>query len=190
LIGAAALAPVAMGGPPGWLRTTEEAPATAGTTVTLQVDLGARRLTVRENGQVIRTYVVGVGKPGHLTPEGSYDVRTIQWNPSWVPPDSDWAQGLEPRGPGDPQNPMGQVKIFFREPAYYIHGTPNEESLGGAVSHGCIRMSNADVVELARLLMETSGEDRPESWYDRVLGRPTRTDEVTLPRSVRLTVEG
>jgi len=159
--------------------------------ITLRVDLGERRLRVIEGGRVTKTYIVSVGKQGHRTPQGTYSMRRIQWNPSWVPPPNrEWARGLEARGPGDPRNPMGRVKIFFREPTYFIHGTPDEGSLGGAVSHGCIRMRNADAIELAKLLMERGGRPEPASWFERVLGRADRTQEVTLPRPVTLTVRG
>ena len=46
---------------------------------------------------------------------GDFSVRRVIWNPRWVPPNSKWARGKKPMGPG-PDNPMGRVKIFFKEP--------------------------------------------------------------------------
>ena len=77
---------------------------------------------------------------------------------------------------------MGRVKIFFAEPDYYIHGTEAEESLGTAASHGCLRMSNDDVIELARLVMEHGGEARSPNWFRRILNRVTDTTPGTFVR--------
>jgi murein L,D-transpeptidase YcbB/YkuD len=78
---------------------------------------------------------------------------------------------------------MKRVKIFFKEPDYYIHGTGDEGSLGRAESHGCIRMSPADVTELAQLVMDHGGKPMPEPWYRRVFRRRT-TQVVLLPAPV------
>ena len=91
------------------------------------------------------------------------------WNPAWKPPDSKWARGKTAKPPGHPDNPMKRVKMFFKEPDYYIHGTGDEDSLGKAESHGCIRMSEEDVTQLAQLVMEHGGKPMPEPWYRRIL---------------------
>ena len=63
---------------------------------------------------------------------------------------------------------MKRVKMFFKEPDYYIHGTADDDSLGTAASHGCIRMSEEDVTRLAQLVMEKGGKPMPEPWYRRI----------------------
>jgi L,D-transpeptidase ErfK/SrfK len=154
----------------------------------LEVSLSDRILTVHGSAGEMRRYTVAVGKSTHPTPVGDFRVRRIIWNPGWVPPRAPWARGKRPKAPGEPDNPMGRVKIFFREPDYYLHGTPEEESLGSAASHGCIRLSNDDVVDLARLLMEHGGETRSPGWFQRVLNRVRSTEEVRLPAGVPLTI--
>src|SRR5215217_5926918 len=139
--------------------------------LTLEVDVSERKLYVREGGDVVRTYPVAVGRPGNPTPRGRFRIRHIIWNPRWVPPDADWAKGKKPRAPGDPQNPMGRVKMFFQEPDLYIHGTREVDSLGQAESHGCIRMRNSDVIALAQTVMEHGGARRDPSWFRRVRNR-------------------
>ena len=62
----------------------------------------------------------------------------------------EWARGREYTPPG-PNNPMGRVKLFFM-PLYFIHGTPERESIGTPASHGCVRMKNADIIELFDLV--------------------------------------
>jgi lipoprotein-anchoring transpeptidase ErfK/SrfK len=53
---------------------------------------------------------------------------------------------------GSPQNPMGVAALTMRNGEYAIHGTNNPGSIGGFVSHGCIRMYNSHVQELYRLV--------------------------------------
>ena len=52
---------------------------------------------------------------------------------------------------------MQGVKIYFRAPYYYIHGTNNPGSIGEAASHGCIRMTEEDAVALARRIERAGG---------------------------------
>jgi lipoprotein-anchoring transpeptidase ErfK/SrfK len=120
----------------------------------LRVDLSERELHVIENGEVVRTYGIAVGTRRHPTPAGRYRTGRIQWNPRWVPPPREWARGLKPREGGDPRNPMQGVKIYFREPWYFIHGTNDPASIGTAASHGCIRMRTEDAKELARMISD------------------------------------
>jgi len=125
--------------------------------LSLKVDLSERRMYVREGGKTVKTYNVAVGQPSHPTPTGHFRTGRIEWNPSWNPPNSPWARGKKPRAPGDPANPMRGVKIYFREPSYYIHGTNDPASIGSAASHGCIRMTESDAVELARRIEAAGG---------------------------------
>ena len=159
-------------------------------TFELRVDLSARQLSVVEDGAVVQTYPVAVGKPSYPTPEGEFHIRRIIWNPKWVPPDAEWAAKKRATPPGDPANPMGKVKIFFSEPDYYIHGTRETDSLGEAESHGCLRMRNSDVVELARKVMSAGGEPVSPGWVRRVLNRLRSTREVRLSEPVAITITG
>lgn len=156
----------------------------------LEVSLADRRLYVYQGDTELRSYAVAVGKDQHPTPQGEFRIRRVIWNPRWVPPKVGWARGKTAKGPGDPANPMGKVKMFFQEPDYYIHGTNNEESLGQAASHGCVRMANEDIVSLAQLVMEHGGEPREPSWFQRILNRVRRSQEVRLPEPVPVVIRG
>lgn len=123
----------------------------------LVVDLSARTLKVVEHGEVVRTYGVAVGTRKYPTPTGSYRTGTIDWNPKWTPPPREWARNEIPREGGDPRNPIQGVKIFFREPWYYIHGTNSPWSIGEAASHGCIRMETSEAMALARRIERAGG---------------------------------
>lgn len=130
--------------------TLASAPA-APAQVRIDINIPANRLRVLDGDSVLRTYRVSVGVPGHDTPDGAFTIERAEWNPSWRPPQGrEWARDARFTPPG-PNNPMGRVKLFFA-PLYYIHGTPDTASIGQAASHGCVRMRNRDVIELARLL--------------------------------------
>ena len=144
-------------------------------------------LVVRMNGQDVKKYDVAVGTTKHQTPMGRFGVRHIVWNPAWVPPKATWSKGKQPAAPNDPKNPMKVVKLFFQEPDYYIHGTDQEDTIGAAASHGCIRMAQADVYDLARFLMQNDGAQKSDDWYNQVInaGKPA---DVRLPKAVPLVI--
>ena len=81
---------------------------------------------------------------------------------------------------------MKVVKIFFSEPDYYIHGTDDDDSLGEAASHGCIRMAESDAFALARYLQEHAGTSKADSWYAAVNGG--RPASVMLPAAVPIAI--
>ena len=168
--------------------TGDTAAAPPSKTMRLAVDISERTLTVFEHGSETKTFDVTVGTSRHPTPKGSYTIDWIVWNPSWNPPNSEWARGEKPIGPG-PNNPMGRVKMFFRQPAYYVHGTIRDDQIGEAASPGSVRMRNEDVIELARMVMEHGGENKPASWFQRVINRFRDTREVTLGAPVPVVIE-
>ena len=162
-------------------RAAADGPArVAGESFYLSVDLSERVLYVMKDGEQVESYPVAIGQRAHPTPTGRYRIRHLVWNPRWVPPDARWARNRRPRAPGDPRNPMGRVKLFFKDPDLYIHGTHEVDSLGSAESHGCLRMRNSDVVALARRVMEHGGAPREASWFRRVLNSVRSTREVGL----------
>ena len=125
------------------------------------VNIPARRLDLYEDSLLIKSYDIAVGKNIYKTPVGSRELTKIIWNPWWYPPKSDWAQNESPTPPGR-YNPLGPVKMDLGN-AILIHGTTRESSIGTAASHGCVRMKNSEVVELARYLQENyTLESSPE----------------------------
>jgi len=155
--------------------------------LTMAASTEKKILVVRIGSTDVRQYDVAGGMKAHPTPMGHFTVKHIVWNPAWVPPDAGWAKGKQPAAPGDPKNPMRAVKIFFQEPDYYIHGTNNEDSIGYAASHGCIRMTESDAVALAKYLMEHAGAHHDDSWYDNVQASSKPTD-VNLPNGVPMVI--
>ena len=145
------------------------APGAASSTLTLEASLSERKLTLKRDGEVVKTYDVAVGSPAYPTPTGKFTIRKMVWNPAWVPPAVSWAKGSTAKAPGHPTNPMKTVKIFFQEPDYYIHGTGAVESLGEAASHGCLRMDPTDAAEVALMVMENGGVARDLDWVKGIL---------------------
>jgi lipoprotein-anchoring transpeptidase ErfK/SrfK len=157
--------------------------------LTLRADLSARMIFVQRGDSTLKTYAVAVGQDRYPTPEGTFTISKIVWNPSWhPPPEADWAKGKKAKGPGDPGNPMKVVKIFFHDPDYYIHGTGDVESLGSAASHGCLRMDPTEVADLAKIIMEHGGEPHEENWFWRILHSRREEKTVYLSNPISLTI--
>ena len=119
--------------------------AVAANTTNLVVDLGDRRVYIYEGKQRLASYPLAVGKNGWETPTGSFQVIEMQEDPPWLHPIT---KEVVPPGP---ENPLGQRWIgFWTDGQTHIgfHGTNQEEYIGQAVSHGCLRMRNQDVVAL------------------------------------------
>ena len=155
--------------------------------ITLAASTKKRILEVRVAGVTTKRYDIAVGTKAHPTPNGSFVIRHIVWNPAWHPPDAQWAKGKQATPPGHPKNPMKVVKIFFQEPDYYIHGTGDEETLGSAASHGCIRLSQADAFALGRYLMDRAGAPKSDEWYAGVFNRGVSAD-IHLPKGVPIVI--
>src|SRR5438132_3555368 len=157
-------------------------------TLELRASVSGRMLEVLRGDTTLARYTIAVGSANHPTPTGAFRIRKIVWNPSWQPPDAAWAKDRKPQAPGSAKNPMRVVKIFFLEPDYYIHGTDDEQSLGAAESHGCIRMDPGQVAELARLIMAHGGAPRDENWFWRVIHFRSEEKTVILDNPVRLVI--
>lgn len=113
---------------------------------------------VQEGGKAIR-YGVGVGREG-MEFTGSALVGTKREWPRWTPTPNmirrepekyaQWAKGMN----GGPENPLGARALYLfkdgKDTLFRIHGTNEPESIGHAVSSGCIRMMNEDIIDLYR----------------------------------------
>lgn len=111
------------------------------------VDLSELKLFLYKDAELTKTYRVAAGSPQYRTPTGTFAITSKVMNPTWYPPDSEWAKDAEPIPPGI-ENPLGTRWIGTSAPAVGIHGTPDSGSIGTYASHGCIRMYIPDVEEL------------------------------------------
>jgi lipoprotein-anchoring transpeptidase ErfK/SrfK len=138
----------------------------------IHVSIRDQRLTVSDNGQPIRTYPISTSRFGIGTEEGSFKTPTgrfcvakkiggdtpsntifvgrVPLDPSEARPSTEdlvmsrilWLDGLD------------EHNANTRDRFIYIHGTKHEDRIGAPASHGCVRMRNADVVELFELVDE------------------------------------
>ena len=126
---------------------TEEKPGT------ITVDTKNRWLYLSmENGEAMR-YDIGVGRDGFAWSGEAYVGRRAEW-PTWTPP-SDMLK-RRPDIPhfmkGGIDNPLGARAMYLYnakgDTMFRIHGTNEPDTIGQAVSSGCIRLLNADVIDL------------------------------------------
>jgi lipoprotein-anchoring transpeptidase ErfK/SrfK len=128
-------------------RTAEDLWKATPTVVTVSRE--GKTVRVFDRGKVVKSYHVAIGEPKYPTPTGRFVVQTMQKNPTWNVPDSEWAGKLRGQTiPGDdPRNPLVARWIGFNGSVGF-HGTKSISSLGRAASHGCVRMRPADVIDL------------------------------------------
>jgi lipoprotein-anchoring transpeptidase ErfK/SrfK len=114
----------------------------------IYVDRAAFTLRFYSHLKLVKSYPIAVGQQGLETPAGLYHAQDKQVDPSWHVPNSAWAGSLAgqviPPGPADPLKARW-IGIFD---GAGIHGTDELSSLGSAASHGCVRMSIPDVIDL------------------------------------------
>lgn len=115
------------------------------------VHLSQFRVFLIRDGKRIFSAPIAIGQPAYPTPTGNYEIIAKIKNPTWVPPNSPWAAGLEPIPPGA-SNPLGSRWIGTSAPNIGFHATPMDWSVGHAASHGCMRMHRADVERLYDLV--------------------------------------
>ena len=116
---------------------------------TIIINTAERRLyLVLGNGEALR-YGIGVGRDGFRW-SGVHRVTAKKEWPSWTPPAQMRARRPElPRYlPGGIENPLGARAMYLGSTLYRIHGSNEPETIGHAVSSGCIRMTNEDVTDL------------------------------------------
>ena len=113
------------------------------------IDSKERRLyLVMEDGKAMK-YGVGVGRPGFDWGGVKSVSAKAEW-PGWTPPPQMLRRrpDLPRHMPGGPENPLGARALYLGSSLYRIHGSNEPETIGEAVSSGCFRMHNEDVIDL------------------------------------------
>ena len=126
-----------------------------GAAARIEVDKTAK--TVRalgSNGELIAFYPASIGSGDKPAPSGNYAVRRVVEDPDYHYDPNFNFKGVKSKSritvAAGPNNPVGAVWIDLTKSSYGIHGTPNPEKIGKTQSHGCIRLTNWDALDLAR----------------------------------------
>jgi lipoprotein-anchoring transpeptidase ErfK/SrfK len=124
------------------------------------VSIPDRKLAVMEAGHAVKIFSAAVGAPESPSPSGVFQIVNSVPDPTW------YTKGkIVPPGPS---NPLGPHWLGLNLKGYGIHGTSNPSSIGHDASHGCIRLRNSDIRELARMVrigdaVELHAERTPET---------------------------
>ena len=116
---------------------------------TIVVETEERRLYfVLPGGQAMR-YGIGVGRDGFRWSGQHAITRKAEW-PGWTPPAEmrKRVPDLPAYMPGGPKNPLGARAMYIGSTLYRLHGTSEPWTIGQAVSSGCIRLTNEDIIDL------------------------------------------
>lgn len=109
-----------------------------------------------EGGKLIAVYPSTIGSTATPSPSGTHTVERIALNPMYTyNPKINFLQGNNTRVlsiPPGPNGPVGTVWIALSKPTYGIHGSPEPEKIGKTNSNGCIRLTNWDAEELAKMV--------------------------------------
>lgn len=116
------------------------------------INRAQKRLYFYQSGQLRLVFPVAVGMPQYPTPAGSWRIVRKEINPVWYNPGSDWAKEMPKKIPPGPTNPLGLRALALNAPGILIHGTSDVASIGRAASHGCIRMTNNDIIRFYPLV--------------------------------------
>jgi lipoprotein-anchoring transpeptidase ErfK/SrfK len=115
----------------------------------ITIDQSHFRLRLFKRLKLSKSYGVAVGQPAYPTPNGLFGIVNKAVNPTWTVPDSPWAGALrnESVAGGSAQNPL-KARWMGIVNGVGIHGTADSWSIGSRASHGCIRMTVSDVIDL------------------------------------------
>jgi lipoprotein-anchoring transpeptidase ErfK/SrfK len=109
-----------------------------------------------ETGTLVAAYPATIGSSDTPSPSGIHTVERIALNPGYTyNPKINFQQGQNTQIlqiPPGPNGPVGTVWIALSKPTYGIHGTPEPSKIGKTNSHGCIRLTNWDATELAKMV--------------------------------------
>jgi lipoprotein-anchoring transpeptidase ErfK/SrfK len=123
------------------------------------VNAPAYRMDVFRDGQLLKTYRIGIGYPEFPLPTGMRRASEIIFNPTWTPPDEPWVKGKVQPGKtveaGSKLNPLGPIKIPIGLPSL-IHGGKAEARLGNFASHGCVGLTDKLVQDFSLVLAQIS----------------------------------
>jgi lipoprotein-anchoring transpeptidase ErfK/SrfK len=153
------------------------------------VNIPAFRMDVFKNGELVKSYKIGIGYPEFPLPTGLRKAETIIFNPTWTPPDEPWVAHMknvsvgEKVAAGSKLNPLGPIKIPIGAPSL-IHGGKSLAKIGTFASHGCVGLTTPQVRDFAKVLADAGATDLTDQKIQAYLKNPTRTQGLKLAQVV------
>lgn len=148
------------------------------------VNIPAFRMDVFHEGSLMKSYKIGIGYQQYPLPTGFRKAEMIIFNPTWTQPNEPWASdpgAVTPAGAAG--NPLGPIKVPIGG-ANLIHGGKDPWKIGTFASHGCVGLTNEQVKDFTRVLVEATNTDLKDDTMAFYLKNRTRTQVVKLPKLV------
>lgn len=163
--------------------------------IKITINVPAFQMTLWQNGKEVKSYPIGVGMEEYPIYVGLLKASEISWNPVWIPPSSDWIEASskvkvgEIILPTDPRNPLGKVKIPLGY-GYLLHQAKGAGDLGSLVSHGCVRVMQKDLYDLAEKIVAARALDvTPEQIAEAKRTKKTLTVRMETSIPVEITYD-
>lgn len=165
------------------------APNTVPTDSRIVVNAPAFRMDVFDNGNLIKSYKIGIGYPQFPLPTALRKATAIIFNPTWTPPDEPWVAKMsgvkvgEKVDAGSALNPLGPIKIPIGLPSL-IHGGKSQAKIGTFASHGCVGLTTPQVRDFAKILAQLAGSQLTDAGLARYAKDKTQTKQLKLSKDV------
>jgi lipoprotein-anchoring transpeptidase ErfK/SrfK len=138
-----------------WVASVDAQPVT-GKISRIVADKGRSQVRAYDSeNRLIVAYPATIGSADTPSPTGDHAVESVAPNPVYYYDPANFVQGNNIEKlelPPGPNNPVGSTWIDLSDPGYGIHGTPDPTKIGKTASHGCVRLTNWDVEELAGMV--------------------------------------
>ncbi|MBB3452358.1 lipoprotein-anchoring transpeptidase ErfK/SrfK [Rhizobium sp. BK313] len=139
------------------VKVVNTGPGKTGTVAKILADKGRKQVFAYDaSGTLIAAYPASIGSTDTPSPSGTVTVERVAFNPGYTyNPKINFKQGANDKIldiPPGPNGPVGVVWMALSKPTYGIHGTPDPSKIGKSQSHGCVRLTNWDATELAKMV--------------------------------------
>ncbi len=140
------------------IRVARTGEAKTGKVARIIADKGREQVIAYDSsGRLVASYPATIGSSDTPSPSGTVKVERIAFNPNYTyDPAKNFKQGENDKiltVPPGPNGPVGSIWIALSKPTYGIHGTPEPSKIGKTASHGCVRLTNWDATELAKMVV-------------------------------------
>ncbi|PZM13673.1 L,D-transpeptidase [Rhizobium tubonense] len=139
------------------IKVIDPGPPKTGVVARIVADKGKKQVFAYDaNGALLAAYPASIGSTDTPSPSGTVTVERVAFNPGYTyNPKINFKQAGNDKIldiPPGPNGPVGNVWMALSKPTYGIHGTPDPSKIGKSQSHGCVRLTNWDANELAKMV--------------------------------------